>query len=81
MIQKKKFGRYIVPDPKICHGKLTFKDTRIFVDEVLDRVAEGLSWNYIEEQWHGEVTKDAIKEAILLSKESLMQQTEKLICV
>ena len=43
-------------------------------------VAEGLSWNYIIEQWHGAVTKDAIKEAVLLSKDSLNQQTEKLIC-
>ena len=80
MIQKRNIGRFIVSDPKICHGKLTFKGTRIFVDDVLDMVAEGLSWNYIEEQWHGAITKDAIKEAVLLSKESLMLQTEKLIC-
>ena len=79
MNQKKNIGRYIVSDPKICHGKLTFKGTRIFVDDVLDMVAEGLSWNYIIEQWHGAVIKDAIKEAVLLSKDSLMQQTEKLI--
>ena len=80
MIQKRNIGRFIVSDPKICHGKLTFKGTRIFVDDVLDMVAEGLSWNYIEEQWHAAITKDAIKEAVLLSKESLMLQTEKLIC-
>lgn len=80
MNQKKNIGRYIVSDPKICHGKLTFKGTRIFVDDVLDMVAEGLSWNYIIEQWHGNVSKEAIKEAVLLSKDSLMQQTEKLIC-
>ncbi len=79
MNQKKNIGRFIVSDPKICHGKLTFKGTRIFVDDVLDMVAEGLSRNYIVEQWHGAVTKDAIKEAVLLSKDSLMQQTEKLI--
>ena len=80
MTQKKNIGRFIVSDPTICHGKLTFKGTRIFVDDILDMVAEGLSWNYIEEQWHGAVTKDAIKEAVLISKESLKQQTEKLIC-
>ncbi len=74
MIQKKNIGKYIVSDPNICHGKLTFKGTRIFVDDVLDMVAEGLSWNYIQEQWHGAVKKEAIKEAVLLSKESLMQQ-------
>lgn len=80
MNQKINMGRFIVSDPEICHGKLTFKGTRVFVDDVLDMVAEGLSWNYIIEQWHGAVTKDAIKEAILLGKDSLNQQTEKLIC-
>ena len=64
MIQKINIGRYIVSDPNICHGKLTFKGTRVFVDDVLSMVAEGYSWNYIEEQWNGAVTKDAIKEAI-----------------
>ena len=74
MNQKKNYGKYIVSDPKICHGKLTFKGTRIFVDDVLEMVAEGLSWNYIQEQWHGSIKKEAIKEAVLLGKESLMQQ-------
>lgn len=81
MAQKKNIGRYIVSDPEICHGKLTFKGTRVFVEDVLDMVAEGLSWNYIEEQWNGSVTKDAIKEAVILSKDSLKEQTQKLICV
>lgn len=74
MAEKKDFGKYITSDPKICHGKLTFKGTRIFVGDVLDMVAEGLSWSYIEEQWHGAVKKEAIKEAVLLGKESLVQQ-------
>ncbi len=81
MAQKKNIGRYIVSDPEICHGKLTFKGTRVFVEDVLDMVAEGLSWNYIDEQWNGSVTKDAIKEAVILSKDSLKEQTQKLICV
>jgi uncharacterized protein (DUF433 family) len=29
------FGRYVVADPAICHGKLTFKGTRVFVADVL----------------------------------------------
>ena len=76
MVHKKNIGKYIVSDPAICHGKLTFKGTRVFVDDVLDMVAEGLSWNYIEEQWNGAVTKSAIKEAVLLSKESFLQHME-----
>ncbi len=73
MTNKKNIGKYIVADPEICHGKLTFKGTRIFVEDVLDMVAEGLSWDYIQEQWNGEINKNAIKEAILLSKKSLLQ--------
>jgi uncharacterized protein (DUF433 family) len=38
-MKKKHFGRYIVADPQICHGKLTFVGTRIFVKHVLDMVA------------------------------------------
>jgi uncharacterized protein (DUF433 family) len=80
MTQKKVFGRYIISDPNICHGKLTFKGTRVFVEDVLSMVAEGYSWDYIEEQWNGAVTKAAIKEAVMLSKDSLIEQTERLIC-
>lgn len=29
-------NKYIVADPKICHGKPTFKDTRIMVWQVLE---------------------------------------------
>ena len=76
MNRKKTLGRYIVADPKICHGKLTFKGTRIFVADVLDMVAQGLDWDYIIEQWHGKVSKAAIKEAVELSRESLIKELE-----
>jgi hypothetical protein len=61
--------------------KDNLSDTRIFVDYVLILVTQSHSWNYIEEQWNGAVIKDAIKEALILSKNSLMQQTEKLTYV
>ena len=40
-------GQYIVADPKICHGKPTFKGTRIMVWQVLDALARGESVNQI----------------------------------
>ena len=46
-------GRYIVADPKICHGQLTFRGTRIFVADVLEMVAAGVDWETIVEEWHG----------------------------
>ena len=73
---KKVLSRYIVADPKVCHGKLTFKGTRIFVDDVLEMVAQGLAWDYIIEQWHGLITKNAIKDAVTLSKESLAKESQ-----
>ena len=33
------FGRYIVSDPDICHGKPTFRGTRILVADVLEQEA------------------------------------------
>lgn len=42
-------GRYIVADPRVCHGKLTFRGTRIFVSDVLEQVEGGLPWDAIVE--------------------------------
>jgi uncharacterized protein (DUF433 family) len=75
MIKAKKktiLGRYIVADPKICHGKLTFRGTRIFVADVLEQVAKGLHWESIVDSWGGSVSKEAIAEAIRLAREALL---------
>ena len=40
----KLIGRYIVADPKICHGKPTFRGTRIMVWQVLEMLTRGLAW-------------------------------------
>ena len=51
-------GRYIVVDPAICHGKPTFKGTRVFVADVLADVERGLSWDFIVRRWGGgKITK------------------------
>ncbi len=62
----KLLGRYIVADPRICHGKPTFRGTRIFVADVLEQVASGMAWEAIIEEWNGNITKKAIAEAVLL---------------
>jgi uncharacterized protein (DUF433 family) len=68
-------GRYIVSDPKVCHGKPTFRGTRILVADVLEQVAMGLSWEAIAEEWRGAVTKEGIAEAVRLARESLVTAT------
>lgn len=42
-MSQKLMGRYIVTDPKICHGKPTFRDTRIMVSQVLEQVSNGMA--------------------------------------
>ena len=49
-------GRFIVADPAICHGALTFRGTRVFVADVLEQVASGMAWETIVEEWRGAVT-------------------------
>jgi uncharacterized protein (DUF433 family) len=61
-------GRYIVADPNICHGKPTFRGTRILVSDVLEQVESGLAWETIIEEWHGSLTKEAIAEAVHLDQ-------------
>ena len=39
--KRTEFGQYIVADPEICHGQLTFKGTRIMVKSVLEMLAKG----------------------------------------
>ena len=69
-------GRYIVADPKICHGKPTFRGTRVLVADVLDQVAAGMAWQTIIDEWNGSITKAAIREAIQLASEALLRHAD-----
>jgi uncharacterized protein (DUF433 family) len=64
----RQLGRYIVAAPAICHGKLTFRGTRIFVADVLEQVASGMSWEAIIEEWDRGITEEAIAEAVQLNQ-------------
>jgi len=72
-------GRYIVADPKVCHGKPTFRGTRVFVADVLEQVAMGMAWETIIEEWHDSITKEAIAEAVQLATQALMKHTDEFI--
>ncbi len=69
----KQIGRYIVADPKICHGALTFRGTRIFVSDVLEQVERGLPWDMIVDEWEGKVPREAITEAVRLARETFLE--------
>ena len=71
-MKAKNLGKYIVADPRICHGRPTFRGTRIFVRDVLEMVAEGMEWDSIVRSWDGKVSREAIAEAILIVSEALV---------
>ena len=65
-------GQYIVADPEICHGKPTFKGTRIMVWQVLDALGRGESADEIVEAWDRKISKGAIAETVRLAREALL---------
>jgi len=73
--QRVELGRYIVADPAICHGKPTFKGTRVFVADVLADVERGLSWDFILQRWGGgKICKAAVTEAVQLARQALLNE-------
>lgn len=70
-------GRYIVADPKICHGQPTIRGTRIMVSQVLEQVALGMDWVSISERWGGSIPKEAIAEAVRLSSQAFLEHAPK----
>lgn len=72
-------GRHIVSDPDICHGKPTFRGTRIMVSQVLEQVASGLAWESIVEEWRGTISKEAIEEAVRLARQAFVEHADEYI--
>ena len=60
-------GKYIVADSGICHGKPTFKGSRVMVWQVLRAIERGEDWETICAAWRGSVTHEAIAEAVHLA--------------
>ena len=72
-------GRYIVSDPKVCHGKPTFRGTRVLVSDVLDQVGNGIDWETIIQDWNESITKEAISEAVQLASQALLKHADEFI--
>lgn len=77
-MKKKLMGRYIVSDPKVCHGQPTFRGTRILVADVLAQVTSGMAWDAIVEEWRGSINRNAIAEAVRLASESFAEHAHEL---
>ena len=77
-MRKKVVGRYIVADPKICHGQPTFRGTRILVADVLEQVAGGMAWPSIVEEWRGSINEEAIAEAVRAARGTFREHAREL---
>ena len=69
-MRRVEIGKYLVVDPEVCHGQMTFKDTRVPVDTVLAFLAKGYSVDQLLRSWP-ELKRPAVEEAIRLASESL----------
>lgn len=76
MARDRSLGRWIVADSRVCHGKPTFRGTRILVSDVLEMVAQGMAWETIIAEWHGDISKEAIAEAVRLSSEAFIKHSD-----
>jgi len=72
-------GRHIVTDPRIYHGKPTFRGTRVMVADVLEQVASGAAWETIIDDWNDSITKEAIGEAVQLVSQALLKHANEFV--
>ena len=72
-------GEHIVADPEICHGKPTFKGTRIMVWQILDELAHGMTPDEIVEAWGGRVTRASIAESVQVARRSLLADPSEVV--
>ena len=64
-------GKHMVMDPKICHGALTFKGTRVIVGVVMEAVIRGQSLSDLRRGWP-RVSEAAFREMLRHAKKSLL---------
>ena len=76
---KELIGRYIVADPRVCHGQPIFRGTRILVADVLEQVANGMAWESIVEDWQDKITEEAIGEAVDLASQALLKHADEFV--
>jgi uncharacterized protein (DUF433 family) len=71
--KRQEIGTYLVIDPEVCHGQLTFKGTRVPVDEVLNALAMGDTLDEVHESWP-RVPREAVLEALQLAADVVAER-------
>jgi len=73
-MERVEIGRYLVSDPEVCHGQLTFKGTRILVETVLSYLAAGRTMEWVLAEWP-RLSREAVQEAMQLATAALLEVT------
>ncbi len=73
MKKPKEVGEYLVVDPRVCHGKMTFKGTRVPVETVLTFLSQGDTFDDILESWPY-LKREAITEAVRFARMALVER-------
>ena len=62
-MKKIEINPYIVADPEICHGKPTFKNTRVMVWQILEMLKAGVTERQIHKAYPS-ISKTHIQAAL-----------------
>jgi uncharacterized protein (DUF433 family) len=79
LAERVELGKHIVADPEVCHGKPTFKGTRIMIWQVLEELGRGMSPDEIVAAWGGKISRAAIAESVQLARRSLLDKHGQLL--
>jgi uncharacterized protein (DUF433 family) len=69
--QQRELGKYIVADPRICHGEPVFKETRKLVRDCIEMAANGLTIDELASR--ANLPREAIVEALHFAAEVLQR--------
>lgn len=65
---------HIALDPNIAHGKSCILGTRILVENILDLVAQGYTFDDIIDRAYPQLTKEQIADAVAYANELLQNE-------
>jgi len=70
-------NKHIVADTEICSGELTFRDTRIFVKDVIGLLSAGITIEEILKEYYPELSREAILASLKLASKTI--ENERLV--
>jgi len=74
--RRRRIGQFIVADPEVCHGKLTFDGTRILVRPILAYLASGKSVEWVLNEWP-QLPREAVEEAMRLAVNTFLERHDR----